>query len=195
MPYVVTDTATGYVKRWGSTIDCSLDPGFDPSTETNTEVPDLDLLGTLPRTEVKVDGGVLVEMDQAEKDAVEAAVTLPDYKLKRYLEFDAKTNELILQGFEFPPSSGNIFSLTPTAQANLLGTFTAKDNPAFTWPLAWPTKLDDIEYTIPDAATFEMFYLTALGTIRACRDSGTALKEAVRVATSIAEVDAVVDPR
>jgi len=195
MPFVVTDTATGYVKRWGSTIDCSLDSGFDAATETNTEVPDLDLLSTLPRTEVKVVGGVLVEMGQAEKDVVEAAVTLPDYKLERYLEFDARTSELILQGFEFPPGSGNIFSLTSTAQSNLLGTYTAKDNPAFTWPLAWPTKLDDYEFVIPDAETFEAFYLTALGTIRACRDSGTVLKEAVRAATSKAEVDAVVDPR
>ena len=193
MPYVVTDTATGYCKRWGN-IDCSTDPGFNPATETNTEVPDLVLLQTLSRYEVKVSAGVLAEMNQAEKDAVEALL-LPGNKLDRYLEFDARTNELILGGFEFPPGSGRIFSLSPTAQSNLLGMYTAKDHPAMTWPLLWPTKLDDYEYSIPDVATFEMFYLTALGTIRVYRDSGTALKEVVRACTTRAQVDAVVDDR
>lgn len=194
MPYVVVDNTLGYVKRWGN-IDCSIDPGYDSSIETNVEVPDIDLLSSLTRYEVKVVSGSLVEMEQSEKDAVDVAVVLPKYKLKRYIEFDKKTKLLIEQGFEYPPGSGYLFSLTPTAQANLLGTFTARDNPAFTWPLKWPTKLDDYEYVISGSTEFESFYLTALGTIRVCRDSGTLLKDAVRSASSRAEVDAVVDNR
>lgn len=193
MPYVVTDISTGYVKRWGST-DCSVDPGFDSETEINTEVPDLELLGTLDRTEIKVSGGILTEMSQAEKDAVETLL-LDDYKIAKYLAFDARTNELILDGFEFPPASGYKFSLTIYGQLNLLGVYVVRDSPMMSWPLLWPTKLDDYEYSIPDAATFESFYLTAMGTIRAYRDSGTLLKETVRAATTKAEVDAVIDSR
>jgi hypothetical protein len=193
MPFVVTDTATGYCKRWGS-IDCSTDPGFDPGTETNTEVPSLALLQTLSRYEVKVDGGALVEMSQAEKDAVEVAI-LPAYKLEKYKLFDVRTGELILQGFEFPPSSGYVFSLSDAGQFNLIGAYAAKDNPSMDYPIKWPTRDDDYEYSIPDATVLENFYLVAMGTVRYWRDTGTVLKEAVRVATTRAAVDAVVDNR
>jgi len=44
-------------------------------------------------------------------------------------------------------------------------------------------------------ATLTMFYLTAIGTVRYWRDTGTVLKEAVRACTTQAQVDAVVDNR
>jgi len=191
--YVVTDKALGYCKRWGS-IDCSTDPGFDGYTEINNEVADLDLLQTEDRWTVKVVDGYLAYMDQSEIDAVEAS-RLPDYKLAKYQEFDVRTGEMIGNGFEFPPSSGHYYSLSAEGQSNLLGAYSAKDEAAFTYPVKWPTILDDYELSIPDAATLTAFYLTALGTVRVLRDSGTALKEAVRACTTKAEVDAIVDPR
>ena len=77
----------------------------------------------------------------------------------------------------------------------MMGTHQIKDDPALTYPLDWNT-IDDLDvYAIPDAATLDGFYLTGVGTIRAHLDSGTALKTSVRAATTIAEVDAVVDNR
>jgi hypothetical protein len=194
MPYVVTDNETGYCKRWGN-IDCSLDPGFDGYTETNLEVADLDLLSVLPRQEVKVVDGVLVEMEPAEK-ALAAAKHLPRYKLERYREIDTKTASLILEnGFEFPPGSGLRYSLSQASQNNLLGVFSAKDHPAFEYPLKWPTIDDDYELLIVDADMITMFYLSAMGTVRALRDSGTYLKELVRNCNTKEEIDVIVDNR
>jgi hypothetical protein len=191
--YVVTDKALGYCKRWGN-IDCTVDPGFDAETEDGYSVEDLFLLDTIPRTYVKVVDGVLTEMNQAEKDAVDNFF-LNDYKLQKYLEIDEVTGKLIDQGFEFPPGSGHQFSLSAEGQLNLLGSYSAKDNPLLVYPIIWPTILDDYEFAITDAATLEAFYLTAVGTVRIIRDSGTVLKEAVRSCTTKAEVDAVNDPR
>ena len=110
-------------------------------------------------------------------------------------EIDERTTELIEQGFQYPPSTGLIFSLSQVAQKNLLGLQSAADNPAFAYPVEWNSIDDEGVYSIPDATTAHNFYLTALGTIRAWKDSGTALKDQVRAATTPAEVAAVVDNR
>jgi len=108
---------------------------------------------------------------------------------------DRNTGDLIGQGFQFPPSTGLIFSLSAEAQTNLLGLESARLDPAFTYPVEWNSIDDEAVYEIPDAATAHSFYLTALGTIRAWKDSGTALKDQVRAATTPAEVAAVQDNR
>ena len=110
-------------------------------------------------------------------------------------DIDERTTELIEQGFQYPPSTGLIFSLSQVAQTNLLGLESAADNPAFVYPVDWNSIDDEGVYTIPDAVTAHAFYLTALGTVRAWKDSGTALKDQVRAATTPAEVAAVVDNR
>jgi len=110
-------------------------------------------------------------------------------------QIDQRTQQLIAQGFQFPPSTGFIFSLSENAQTSILGLETARLDPAFAYPVNWNSIDDEGLYSIPDAATAHSFYLTALGTIRAWKDSGTALKDQVRAATTPAEVAAVVDNR
>jgi len=110
-------------------------------------------------------------------------------------EIDERTTDLIDQGFQYPPTTGFIFSLSQVAQTNLLGLESAADNPAFLYPVEWNSIDDENVYAIPDATTAHAFYITALGTIRAWKDSGTAIKDEVRAATTPAEVAAVQDNR
>ena len=126
-------------------------------------------------------------------DGTAKQLTLPNYKLLRFDEIDRKTGELIFQGFEYPPASGNIFSFSTNAQSNLLGTYSAKD--LLTYPFGWSLKNDSSVYQIADVTEMSNFFLTALGTKKAWQDSGTALKQAVEAATDEAGVDAVIDNR
>jgi hypothetical protein len=126
-------------------------------------------------------------------DGTAKQLTLPNYKLLRFDEIDRKTGELISEGFEYPPASGNIFSFSTNAQSNLLGTYSAKD--LLTYPFGWSTKDDHLVYQIADSAEMSNFFLTALATKKAWQDSGTALKQAVEAAIDEAEVDAVIDNR
>lgn len=134
-----------------------------------------------------------------EKTDLDSAVvgfsTLGRLKKRRYAEIDARTEQLIAEGFEYPPTSGQVFSLSRSAQANLLGLKTMADDPAFSYPVTWNFLDDSGTLSIPDSATALAFYMTAVGTVRARRDSGTAIKDLIRAATTEAEVLAVVDPR
>ena len=76
-----------------------------------------------------------------------------------------------------------------------MGTHQAKHDPAFTYPVKWNTLDDSDVIEIADSSALHTFYLTALGTYRTHVDSGTTLKDSVRAATTIAEVDAVEDTR
>jgi len=115
------------------------------------------------------------------------------YKQLKEEDIDRRTGELISEGYEFPPASGKIFSLSQSAQINIL----ALDNTRteLTYPVNYNTKDNLDTYAIPDATTLHNMYLTALSVKKAHLDSGTALKDLVRAATDKAGVDAVVDNR
>lgn len=117
---------------------------------------------------------------------------LPLAKKNKISEIDTRTSELIASGFSF---AGQQFSLAQTSQLNLLGMDLAKDDPAITYPIYYNTLSDDGSVALNNATDIHNFYLTALGTKRAYLDSGTGLKDAVRAAITVAEVDAVVDNR
>lgn len=139
-----------------------------------------------------VDGARLLEIipplptDQGELAAAKAA---------RLAAIDVRTDALIALGFRFPPApEGNLFSLAPSAVQQLIGAYAGREHPLFTYPVKWGA-LDGTSVTLPDAASLEMFYLVAVGTVRARLDSGQALKEQVVAAQTLAEVEAVVDNR
>jgi len=117
---------------------------------------------------------------------------LQGHKDRKIAEIDQRTTELIGQGFVYAAKN---FSLSLPSQSKMVGTHQIKDNPALTYPLKWNTKNDDDKYDITDATDLGNFYLTGFGTIRAHLDSGTALKDSVRAATTVEEVAAVVDSR
>ena len=124
---------------------------------------------------------------------VDVNVDLANYKALRYTEIDNKTGELVVQGFEYPASSGNIFSLSQNAQINISALNQSRDDVAY--PITYNT-IDDInEYSVTDVTSMHNMYLTALATKKASIDSGSALKAQIRAAIDRAEVDAIIDNR
>lgn len=119
-----------------------------------------------------------------------SSMSLEELKAYKYREIDNKTGKLISQGFTY---SGTIFSMSANAQANLLGTYTARD--LLTYPFDWNAKDDSSTYGIADATEMSSFFMTALATKKAHQDSGTVLKNQVRDAVDVAAVNAIVDNR
>lgn len=113
-------------------------------------------------------------------------------KQVKFDAIDKKTDEIIARGYEF---AGLRFSTSLEAQARMLGVLLLKDNPLMSYPITWNSLDDNGALTIPDAATVEGFALTGIGYYRAAIDSGTALKDQVRTATTVSEVEAVTDAR
>jgi len=133
--------------------------------------------------------------DKAQLDAViaahrDAAHWLPDVKRAKFKAIDEKTNELIAGGFVY---QGKTFELYLEAQVRLIGMLVLKD--MLTYPIAYNSK-DDFDFVNLTSPTDILTMAgTALSYIGAYLNGGTALKQAVRAATTIAEVDAIVDPR
>ena len=166
----------------------------DPLHSTRNAEPDwADVIGTVP------EGGIVPTRPMLCEACVrlnyESVEGVNAHKKQRIAEVDARSGELIGNGFEFPPGSGMCFSLSENSQRMLLGTHASRDDPQLTYPLGWNTKDDEDIYEVPDSATLHNFYLVAFGTIRAYRDSGTAIKNQIRAATTHAEIDVAVDER
>jgi len=141
----------------------------------------------------------VVNVNLDDKPAVDAVVaahvgcdSLYAYKSIKFAKIDGKTYSLIENGFQY---ANKTFSLSQHAQAKLVGVHQVRDDPMMTYPIKWNTKDDNDYYSISDIDDLHLFYMTAVGTYKAHVDSGTALKDLVRAATSKAEVDAIVDPR
>jgi len=123
------------------------------------------------------------------KDGIKG-LTLDEYKSQRYSEIDAKTSELILQGYTYATI---LFSFSENAQRNLLGEFAAKDS--LSYPFNWNSKDDLSTYVIQDATDMTNLFLTALGSKKSHQDSGTTLKVLIREAVNEAAVKAIIDNR
>jgi len=118
---------------------------------------------------------------------------LVELKKTRYQEIDSRTNELIEEGFEFPPSSGLFFNLDPKSQIRIHGCDYARD--LLPYPLKWQSLDDNNQISIVDADMMHNFFLVGLNTLKSRIDSGTALKEQIAQATTVEEVNAVIDNR
>ena len=187
---VVTDKTLGSVKRYGYS-----QLSYDPDTELLVDVEDGEVLPHgVEKYYVKVVSEKFVEMTQGEKDLVDAA-RLPEIKRLKFLEVDARTEEIIAQGFEFPPSSGVKISMSVEQQSRIMGMYTLRNDPNLIYPISWNSLDDTTELTLSNASEVEAFYLTGVGTLRAILDSGTAVKDQIRLCTTKACVDAIVDPR
>jgi len=119
-------------------------------------------------------------------------LSLDNYKHLKNSAIDIRTSELIGLGYTFATKQ---FSLSANAQTNILALFSTKDHPALTYPISYNTLNDEETYYIANSASLEGMYLTALATKKGRLDSGTALKELVRLAINKAEVDAIIDNR
>lgn len=110
-------------------------------------------------------------------------------------EIDGNTDVLAESGFEFPPSSGQKYSLSQISQINILGAYTFRNEPEFTYQLNWGTIKDDGEFNFQNASEVRSFAICALGRVRYLRESGEALKQAARNATTLEELNAITDSR
>lgn len=151
-------------------------PSFSMIDETNEEVP------------LQWGGKKIVTKIVSGED-------LESKRAARIMEVDRRTQELIDQGFEFPPNSGQIFSLSTDAQINLSTANEARELPEFVYPVEFNLKDDAGTFSVPNADTLHSMYLVALGTKRARLQSGTDIKKDLRAATDETELDAVVDNR
>lgn len=113
-------------------------------------------------------------------------------KSYRYKEIDNRTGEIVDTGFDY---SAKKFSLSKNAQINISGLHQSKDDPALTYPIVYNTVDDSESYDVTDSADLHAMYLTALATKKGLIDSGTTLKELVRVAIDIPAVNAIIDNR
>lgn len=121
------------------------------------------------------------------------AAELPSLKQLRYQDIDKRTDELISNGFEFPPGSGLVFNLSQESQIRFHGCDYARD--LLSYPIQWQTLDDNSQLSVTDATMMHNFFLSAFSALRSLIDSGTALKKQIADATTKAEVDAVVDTR
>ena len=117
--------------------------------------------------------------------------TLVGKKVFRVDEVNTRTGVLVAEGFTY--DTDKTFSLSATAQSNLHGL--RADAALLPYPYSWNT-IDDLdEYDIADEADALAFYGAAFGTVAAHRGGGTVLKQAIRAATTMEELDAVIDER
>lgn len=119
---------------------------------------------------------------------------LPSAKLAKYVAIDVRTRELIEEGFEYPASSGDYFSLSHAAQDSLMELNAIRDESGVL-PLDWNHKDDQGKLTIADSTAARAFIVAAFKALRAHIDGGTTLKESTRAAATVGEVDDVVDTR
>lgn len=115
-------------------------------------------------------------------------VDINQLKINKNLEIDKKTSDLISVGFTF---NGNVFSMSSDAQRNWMGL--KQFSSSLSFPINVST-IDDGEYSLK-LSDLDTFVLTAIGTVQTHIDSGRALKVAVKNATTVAELDAIVDAR
>ncbi len=170
------------------------------STAVKALLPGIDFTVACDPTICLVKTNVALDATQ-EAALANLAATFNDLqavKDARGKQIDQRTGQLIAEGFVFPPApdpAALTFSLSSNAQTSLIGADGARDDPLFVYPVNWNTIDDGDVYAIPNAATLHAFYLTALGTVRAWLDSGTAIKDQIRAATTPAAVAAVPDNR
>lgn len=134
----------------------------------------------------------VLELDININDGSHTDLSLDDYKKLRYAEIDARTGELISEGFTY---QSKVFSLSQNAQINILALDETRNDPALTYPINYNT-IDDMDsYDVVDATDLHSMYLTALSTKKGHIDSGTAIKTNIRNSLTKAEVDAIIDNR
>lgn len=177
---------------------------YDVGTDFAHEVEITDFTNELaaagiPVINVHRDNGTLYVVTDAEKSAVDSVVSghagpgsLTYAKRSKIKEIDARTDALIAKGFTY---QGKQFSLSLTAQSKMMGLNQVRSEPEVQYPIRWNTKEDDSVVVLANADAVRGFYLTAVGTYRYHVDSGTDLKDLVRSASTIEDLNSIVDDR
>lgn len=166
-----------------------LDPGsFDPAEYVIN--PDQNVIDNVPRRWWKVDGDILREMTQAEKD--EATLTiLPQAKRAKAARIVARTPAVMAAaGF---PYNGKQFRMDAAGVAWYHLLFAARAQ--LTYPVVLPTKDSDGFESIASATEMQAFGAALVAELNRRLAEELALLQQVRIATTPEQVEAVVDPR
>ena len=119
---------------------------------------------------------------------------LSEAKRKKIDQIDERTSTLIMQGFTY---NNKHFSMSDAAQRNWVGLAAAKANGLIQFPLVVST-VDEDHYTLT-SATDCMMFLVAFLTYQADPNQplglGRNLKAQITAASSVDEVNGIVDPR
>jgi hypothetical protein len=121
---------------------------------------------------------------------------LESLKVQIYAEIDKRTHKLIAAGFEYPVTSGQMFSLSVEAQHTWTNMYIAKD--ILNYPITVTTLDEQHDAELVDAAAVTTFYTAMVTTARGHLDSGRELKNTLRDATATTEeevIAAVTDSR
>lgn len=184
----MADVVNRTTKVWLKSVNT---PDF-PETEWIIN-PDLSALANVPPKYWKIQGDLILEMSETEKMEVDDQ-ELEEVKVKKIAEIDARTSELIKQGFFY---NGYHFSMSEAAQRNWVGIAAAKANGLLQFPLTISTR-DEGAYTISDAQECTYFLLAfMLYQVDPNQPlaQGRALKAQVKACTTVREVMSIVDPR
>lgn len=165
-------------------------PEYDPAEWLIN--PDLTAVFGLPHKYWKLDGDSVVGMTLEERDALSLS-ELDTLKQTLVDQIDIEVEKRIHggEGFEWPPSSGQYFSLSANAQNKWIGLMVAKDFISF--PLVVPTRHDDVFHAIQNATEAQNMYLTAANTVKTYLALATTAKENIREASTEAEALAAAD--
>lgn len=120
------------------------------------------------------------------------SLLLMSLKEARISQIDNKTQEIISRGFSF---DNNRFSLSLPAQSNLTNIKANKEmfNSLNQFPLTIST-LDNTLYQL-SYANVDSFWLAGMVVVKEAYSIGGQLKNSIVNATSISEVEQIVDPR
>lgn len=130
-------------------------------------------------------------LDQVALDEIvrnHVALSLAEKQAQRIIDIDAKTRELIAEGFAF---DGQKFSLSTQAQMNWITLVSCASH--FAWPMN-VTTLANTTYKL-QAENLAGFFTAGSTVVAVAVGSGRALKIAVNAANNQSDLDAVVDTR
>jgi len=117
---------------------------------------------------------------------------MDELKRARFNEIDSRSSDLILTGGHI--YGEKIFSLSITAQINLLGVESKKDL-AGLYPLIFATIDDMDEVELNNSVEVSNFFMSALVAKKSILDGGNVLKRLIRASTTKTQLDLVVDNR
>lgn len=173
MGYVVNRTTGEYLQSVN-------EPDYDPGDWLIN--PDLSPVSGVPERHWKVETDAVAEMTDAEKAVIDKPI--------RRAEIDAKTSELIGEGVV---EDAKTISLSQEAQTNWVSLHIAASGLSYPYELM---SLDDKGVvSFADVAALQAFCVKAIVVTQGHRDTGKDLKKSVNAATTIAELDLVVDNR
>jgi len=115
---------------------------------------------------------------------------LEDFKKQKCETIDNRSQILIGKGFTY---NNQTFSLSLDAQVKWLGLLVGSSQIQF--PYTVPTNDNTETFAIPDVATIQTMYGTAMGTVSSILSSGTTLKALVNAASDIDAVNNIIDSR